>query len=159
MTATARMVVERRAVERFVTDIGSTLGEAHRKEFDVVIENLSVTGFSMAAVSRLPSGESIVLDIPGLGIRSAVVVRNAGGSVGCEFACPLTDEELLSVLDPWTATIIPFPVKSGAVAEPEFAEPSVAPFARWQRGLLLIGLGAASWSLVIWAGLSLLAVR
>jgi hypothetical protein len=151
MAATAKMVVERRAVERFVAGLDSTMREAERHEFDVVIEDLSATGLSMSAIAGLTCDDQITLDIPGVGARSATVVRAASGKFGCTFAQPLSDADLSRVLNPRSATVIAFPRREMAVDVLEDPEPHVIPYARWQRGLLLLGLGVTCWGLVIWA--------
>ncbi|MFT4025253.1 MAG: PilZ domain-containing protein [Novosphingobium sp.] len=148
MAAIARFIAEHRESERFSADFGRISGGAQRKEFDVVVENLSVTGISISAIPGLIAGDEITLDIPGLGARRTLVVHVTDGYYGCEFIRPLTDAELSRALNPRSAVVIAFPTSAAADAEGAFPEPFVAPYSPRQRGLWWIGLGIASWAAV-----------
>jgi len=46
---------------------------------------------------RLSTGESLRIDLPGVGTRTALVCWSLGGRIGCEFDAPINLETCLAL--------------------------------------------------------------
>lgn len=149
MAALATIFVEPRAAERFAANIDGTLRQAGATSTDIIIETLSLTGLSASAVMGVGLSDAVCIDLPGLGMRSAKVVRVANGRIGCEFLIPLEVAELIRTLDRTTIKPSPIQEKLFAANDIDQPEPAITPFPRWARGGLAITLGVASWASVI----------
>jgi hypothetical protein len=147
MAALATLFVEPRATERFVAKLVSMLHRSGATPTELLIENLSLTGFSAPAVSGVRLSDVVGIELPHLSTRDAKVIRAAHDRIGCEFLVALSEAELIRALEPST----PKPAKRSPIAADDlaYAEPVVVPFARWVRGTLAITLAVASWAGVI----------
>ena len=72
----------------------STLRSEDGRPVDVILENMSITGFKIFTEVEIAVGEAIVIGLAGVGVRSAKVVWSENGHAGCAFDSPLTWLEL-----------------------------------------------------------------
>ncbi len=125
----------------------TTLRDAEGKPTDVVLENLSLTGFRMSSTEPLASGQSIMIGLEGVGVRSAKVVWVDDDVAGCEFDHPITDAEMDGTIH---ANVI---VENRFGSSEPSAEPQVeivnVPYASSRRRFTIV-LGAAivSWGMI-----------
>ncbi len=94
----ARLYGQTRGAQRHAVEIDATLRGPDREAVDIVIEDLSASGFCIPSVSNIEPGTRFSIGFPGLGIRSATAVRDASGRYGCKFAEQLSESELKTAL-------------------------------------------------------------
>ena len=63
--------------------------EAGGSRFDVEVEDLSVTGFRIDTIYRVPVGAQVFLTIPTFAALEAKVAWSNGKGYGCHFTQPL----------------------------------------------------------------------
>lgn len=80
---------ERRASRRSDVAINGQVS-ADARTASVLIEELSTGGFLMLAAVKLNVGDSIHIDLPGIGDCEAMIIRQSGVRFGCTFATPLS---------------------------------------------------------------------
>lgn len=144
MALAARIHRAARGHDRTFVDIAGTLRDSASTAMDVVIEDVSLTGFRIQPGPDLTIGESISLGVSGMGVRAAEVIRQGAYGYGCEFSYPLAVAELDAVLAGKSVDPIPFPRVLAAVAVP----PAQDRYPRKLRMLGALGLAAASWVFV-----------
>ncbi len=83
-----------RRSDRHAVNRASTLRSDNGKPVDVLLENMSLTGFKISAPGEFVVGEEVVIGLAGVGVRSARVVWAENGQAGCAFDQPLTALEL-----------------------------------------------------------------
>ncbi|MGR6331244.1 PilZ domain-containing protein [Sphingomonas sp. XXL09] len=98
MSFVAKLYEDDRSAERYPVLLDGTLRNPQAEPQDVVIDDLSATGFRTATARGLAVGDTITLGIFGVGLRTARVQRADDGHYGCQFVVPLTAEELASAL-------------------------------------------------------------
>ncbi len=81
--------IDQRGAVRFPVGDESTLRGADGQPIDVVVDNLSRTGFLFIADAEIPAGSLVALGLSGAGAREAQVVWRDGSRHGCEFLMPL----------------------------------------------------------------------
>ncbi|TPG54743.1 PilZ domain-containing protein [Sphingomonas glacialis] len=152
MALIAKLVRDSRGAERETLDVAGTLRHVRNGPIDVVVEDLSVTGFRVRTEVGLDLHEKVTVGIPGIGQRTAYIVRQTGDGFGCEFLKPI-DPQLVSA-----------PANARSVVEVDFGgqldqamvrewsrqtPPEVERVSRGQRLLVVGGLGVAGWLTVI----------
>lgn len=80
--------------ERVAIERPSTLRDHLRQPIDVVINDLSSTGFLLSTELNLKIGSTVSIGLPGLGSHQARVQRSDGKRYGCTFLTPITDAEV-----------------------------------------------------------------
>lgn len=150
MPVAAALYREVRESERHAVALDGTLRDPDWMPYDVVVENLSSTGFRIPTEAGLQVGALVSLGLTGVGMCPARVARQADGQIGCTFLVPLGRGELKAALD---ATSLR-PIDLGRMAKarlPELEGKRVtdtrAPKA--VRFLAVTGLAAASWAAAI----------
>lgn len=98
MAAVARLYQGMRDAERHAVMIDGTLRNARAEPQDVVIDDLSATGFRTKFASGLAVGDVVTLGLYGAGLRSARVMRESEGRFACQFFVALTGNELAFAL-------------------------------------------------------------
>jgi hypothetical protein len=98
MPFVAKLYDDDRSAERYPVLLDGTLRNPQAEPQDVVIDDLSASGFRTATARGLAVGDTITLGIFGVGLRTARVQRAGDGHYGCQFVAPLTAEELASAL-------------------------------------------------------------
>ena len=88
---------------------GATLRDAVYRPIDIVIADLSVSGFGMTTSENLAVGSCLNLSIAGINKRDVRITRRYGMNYGCEFTLPLSAADLDLAL------------RSGAVVDASFA--------------------------------------
>ncbi len=147
MALTAKLVRDDRRADREMLDVGGTLRHVPHLPIDVVIEDLSSTGFRMRTHADLDLQETVTIGIPGIGQRAALIVRCSEGGFGCEFVEPI-DPHL--VFAPSTAQPVVTAqfgqVDADAVRRWSIENPpEVARWPQARRLLVLGGLGVGGW--------------
>ena len=89
---------ERRNGTRLDIALNTNIGDDSVKPVAILMENISATGFRMLYGVPLVTGDAIGIDLPGIGERSATVVRQSGVRAGCAFVSRLTEDELQQVV-------------------------------------------------------------
>ena len=118
---------------------------------DIVVEDLSSSGFLFRSDDHLAVGTCFHIGLSGGGMTQARVVRAQNGQYGCEFDVPLTEQQLT----------LAFTAQS--VVPGTFAAYHTAPLVpyredKWPGAVrvgILVGGGAFSW-LLLWQAASLL---
>lgn len=152
MALTAQLVRDDRRADRETLDVAGTLRHVRNVPIDVIVEDLSATGFRMRTQATLNLQEKVTIGIPGIGQRAAYVVRHTAEGFGCEF---------VEAIDPRLVTI---PSTAQSVVEADFGgqldpslvhewsranPPQVERFPQGRRLLLVGGLGVAGWLAVL----------
>jgi hypothetical protein len=160
MALTAKLYREddNRAAERHEVHLDATLRGQDQRPLDVVVDQLSVTGFRMSCADYLPIGASVSLGIAGIGRQSAQVVRRAGDRYGCRFDVPLASHPLALQASPSTVVAAAFGppemIRYAADETPplDAFEQSVRKF----RGVIILTGLALPWMVIVAAGRLLL---
>jgi hypothetical protein len=92
---------EDRCAPRTRVSIPSTLRPSGGKRLQTVVRDLSVSGFSAVAISRIAKGTSCWLTIAGAETRKAHVVWWEQGIVGCAFEQLLDAAEHDDIIARW----------------------------------------------------------
>lgn len=150
MAVTAALYQDVRSAERHAVSLDGTVRDPDRTPHDVVIEDLSSTGFRIPAGAGLKFDDLISLGLPGAGRRAARVVWQAGERCGCTFLEPMTEDQLRAAL----AGPVLQPVSIGTPsprppATPEPDDPVEPKFSGSTRVMAVIGLVLASWAAAI----------
>lgn len=158
MTVLAALYRDERSAERYAVSLAGTLRDPDWKPHDVVVEDLSTSGFRLPVSADLEVGAYVSLGLPGVGICPARVVRQCDDRYGCAFLVPLTGAELRAAL---TGKVLR-PVSIGpdtarAPGEPH-ADGRLDPMsAGCTRPRCIVTLIAASWAAAIGAALAVMA--
>lgn len=138
---------ERRGSDRRAIARTSTMRDEGARPYAVLVEDLSVDGFSMIAGVQLGIDSTISIGLPGVGRRNARVVRVVDNRYGCRFDEPLSPQAL-------AAAFAGDPVVSGGFAPLPPAldlshEPQLAKWPRAVRLVLLVGASALLWTALL----------
>lgn len=148
MSIAAKLINDGRNAARFSVELGATIRDASAHPFDVVIEDLSATGFRMIGGPVIDIGAPVSIGFAGIGVQSACLTRLHGDSYACEFVTPLTTSELSTALTAAPVTPIPFPSRPGQAWLADAPEPHVEPYSPQTKLALAIILPAALWALI-----------
>ena len=148
-SSSAVLFVGSRAAERRSAGFDSTLRDAQNLPIDISIVDLSRSGFSMQTVPGCEIGDSISIGIPGVGTRTAWIVRDDFGLMGCSFGTFLTENELARALAREISSLVAFPGAACLASDLNSFEPDITPYSRRTRVVLLIGIGLLSWAAVV----------
>ena len=119
---------ERRGATRHTVLVDATLRAAHDGQpLDVLIYDLSMTGFRMETSEALDPEATIWIGIAGTRVNAAVVSRRGPTGYGCEFVAPITFYQLTEALNP-APTVVSLD-RAGSSDRPESA-PAPIP---WNR--------------------------
>jgi hypothetical protein len=91
---------ERRSAVRYPIEVGATLRRSEGEPIDVLIYDLSLTGFRMETPEALDLEEPLWIGIAGTRVNAALVARRGPNGYGCEFVTPITLVQLKSALNP-----------------------------------------------------------
>ena len=98
MSLVAKLFPDARDARRHDVALNGTLRNPERKPADVVVVDLSKTGFRVNVASGIAIGDVVTLAIYGIGLRSAWVIREMDQQYGCQFLVELEDMELATAL-------------------------------------------------------------
>jgi len=92
---------ERRASARSETSLELEVSPIDWLTYKVLISNVSQSGLLISSAGKLEVGQSLSFALPGVGVRTARIVRTGlFRRYGCQFDVPLTEKELSEVLGP-----------------------------------------------------------
>ncbi|GGB25971.1 hypothetical protein GCM10011380_14450 [Sphingomonas metalli] len=90
LTAQLFRADDERAADRRSVNLDGTLRQQDdRRPVDVMIEDLSATGFRMVCSEPMALDATITVGIAGLGRHVALIVRSAPPQYGCRFLSPI----------------------------------------------------------------------
>jgi hypothetical protein len=92
---------EDRSAHRVRLSIPATLRAAGGNRFQTVVRDLSLSGFSATAISRIPVGTQCWLTLPGCEPMQARVIWWEKGLIGCALEQLLSPAEYETVLARW----------------------------------------------------------
>jgi hypothetical protein len=92
---------EDRSAHRVRLTIPATLRPAGARKFQTVVRDLSLSGFSATAITRIPAKTMCWLTLPGLEALQAHVIWWERGIVGCALEQLLSPLEYENVLVRW----------------------------------------------------------
>jgi hypothetical protein len=145
----AKLYDEARAADRLEADVDSTVRDAASRPHTVIVKDLSSTGCGMETQAELEVGASILIGLPGIGVRAARVVRRDGHFYGCAFDVPVSRRAIRSaVLGSVVNASSELPVE--AVAGPgTLSEPHIRKLPTEMRIGVIIGATALLWAAII----------
>lgn len=91
---------ERRAAVRYPVEVGATLRAADGQPLDVLVYDLSMTGFRIETPEALDLDAPIWIGIAGTRVNAAIVARRGPNGYGCAFVTPITFYQLTEALNP-----------------------------------------------------------
>jgi hypothetical protein len=91
---------ERRGAARYPVEVDATLRAVDGVPLDVLIYDLSMTGFRMETSESLDLDSAIWIGIAGTQVNAALVARRGPNGYGCEFVTPITFYQLTEALNP-----------------------------------------------------------
>lgn len=151
MAITAQIISDDRGSERFPVGLNATLRDQVTRPHDVMIEDLSLTGFRLSGGPALELGSEASIGFAGIGVHQARVTRQDGDIYGCEFVTPITQEMLTRALNAGPVSPITFPTGPGPSLLDHVPEPHVEPYSG--RTKLVIATIAATAGWAVAAGL------
>lgn len=77
--------LEDRSAPRTPLSMPAKLRTTNASAFNVVIKNLSLSGFACEAIASMPTGARCWLTMPGMASMQAEVIWNDGINIGCSF--------------------------------------------------------------------------
>ncbi len=91
MAVTAKLYREQdeRIADRQTVNLGATLRRDDQRPVDIMVDDLSATGFRMFSDEPIAIDATVTVGIAGLGRHTARVVRRDGQHYGCRFVVPL----------------------------------------------------------------------
>lgn len=136
---------DRRAGDRRPVAEPSTLRGPDDAPIDVIVGDLSVSGFNIQSPALLPIGAVVQIGLPGSGRFAARVVRQDGDKYGCEFVEYLSSAKVSEAFA--ASNVAQLFV---APSEWNWAEPELRKWPRALRVSLAIGGAVALWTLILW---------
>ena len=94
MALAAKLYRDERAADRQAVALDATLRKPDQRPVDILIEDLSITGFRMTGATGLALDAILTVGISGIGRREARVVRRSDDHFGCEFLVPILAAEI-----------------------------------------------------------------
>jgi len=139
---------ERTSVQRRTTlrDEGGTAS-------DVILEDLSLTGFRMSSTDTVVPGQSILVGLEGVGVRAAKVVWSKDDAAGCEFDNPISRSEMDATMN---ASVVIANAFAFTKAPAEEDAPELAPqpgLSRRRRCAIILLAATACWGTFIALGM------
>ena len=132
----------RRTEPRVPINRPSTVRSDDATPRDVLVENLSCDGFSFSHNMPLEPGAIVSIGLSGAGRTLARVTWRDGNLHGCAFVQPLSDAQLEAAFGTDDGRV-------AALALPKMDDAPSAVLSSRSRGLLIAGLGAASWVVIV----------
>ena len=126
---------ERRAAVRYPVEVGATLRASDGQPLDVLVYDLSMTGFRIETTEALDLDAPIWIGIAGARVNAAIVARRGPNGYGCEFVTPITFYQLTEALNPeQTVHEMTWPDDSGQVPDEKWPG--------WALLVLIVAAGA-----------------
>ncbi|MEO7467928.1 MAG: PilZ domain-containing protein [Sphingobium limneticum] len=120
---------ERRGAPRYPVLVDATLRASDDGlPLDVLIYDLSMTGFRMETSEALDAEAMIWIGIAGTRVNAAVVARRGPNGYGCEFVTPITFYQLSEALSP-APVVVPLVRPEGTAVRPKWGRVLLASLA------------------------------
>jgi hypothetical protein len=148
MAINAKLINDVRTAERFPVELDATVRNAAELPSDVVIEDLSATGFRMVGGPHMEIGSAVSIGFAGIGVRSARLVRHDEGSYACELHQPLSASELSTALNATPVEPIMFPKTPSKTWLADAPEPYVEGYSPKTKLALAIVMPATLWAVI-----------
>lgn len=158
MTVLAALYRDERSAERYPVSLTGTLRDPDRTPHDVVVEDLSMSGFRLPVSADLEVGTYVSLGLPRVGICPARVVRQGDERYGCAFLVPLTGAEFQAALNGKIlrpVSIVPEVARTPDKPHDEAAVDLMSTGSTRPRGI--VTPLAASWAAAVGAALAVMA--
>jgi hypothetical protein len=136
----AAITGERRLTERRMVDEASTLRGPDQHPLDVMVSDLSRSGFKVLSDRELPLGAIVHLGLPGTGRLAARVVRRSGDRYGCEFVEYLSHDQVADAFG--QSTVAPLFIAS---SQWQAVEDEVTRWPRAVRTAIAVGGALLAW--------------
>ena len=146
MALAAQLYRDDRAAERFRVEFDATLRDSSFLPLDVVIEDLSATGFRVVTEACLDEGAEVGLGLAGIGTHRARVVWQRDNTYGCEFLAPLHRADLALALSSPSTAPVPLPTPWGTPLPTQQTNTGLSPRARL---FAIVACAAAAWAVTI----------
>lgn len=151
MTIASQPYADGRSAERKRAGRGATLRDAVYRPIDIVIADLSATGFGMTTAEDLAVGSYVNLSLAGICKRDVRVVRRYGMNYGCEFIQPLSPADLDLALKAGVVVGASFAIGDGSERATQAAGDGRAFKASPRiRALVLVATVAVLWLAVLY---------
>lgn len=151
MAITAKLISDDRTAERFTVELDATVRNAAARPYDVVVEDLSATGFRMAGGPVMGIGDPVLIGFAGIGVQAARLTRVHDDSYGCEFLQPLRPTDLSTALRAVPTTPIAFPKLPTQAWLADAPEPHVESYSLRTKLALVVSVPATLWAVIIGA--------
>lgn len=148
MAIPATLINEGRSSERFPVELDATVRNAAARPYDVVIEDLSTTGFRMVGGPAMVVGDAVSIGFAGIGVQPARLTRLNDDSYGCEFIRPLSPADLSTALHAAPIEPIAFPTLPTQAWLANAPEPHVEPYSPKTKLALAIIAPATLWAVI-----------
>lgn len=148
MSITAKLINDVRTAERFSVELDATVRNSAARPYDVVIEDLSATGFRMVGGPFMEIGSPVSIGFSGIGVQPARLTRLHDDSYGCEFIRPLSAAELSAALTAAPTAPIAFPTLPTQAWLADAPEPHVEPYSPQTKLALAIIVPATLWAII-----------
>lgn len=148
MALSAQLYQDDRSTRRFRVEFDATLRDPAHQPIDVVVEDLSATGFRVVTSAALDMGVEVGLGLAGIGTQRAFVVWRGEGIYGCEFIAPLKIDDLAAALAAPSTDPVILPASPWA-APTTGSEPQWTRLSLRSRALAILAGAVAAWVLVI----------
>jgi hypothetical protein len=148
MAIPATLINDDRSAERFQVELDATVRNAAARPYDVVVEDLSATGFRMVGSPAMTVGDRMSIGFAGIGVQPARLTRMHADSYGCEFVRPLSLAELSTALRAAPVEPIAFPTLPTRAWLADAPEPHVEPYSPQTKLALAIIVPATLWAVI-----------
>jgi hypothetical protein len=118
MALAAKLYRDDRLADRQTVNLDATLRTPDQRPVDILIEDLSATGFRMGGSDTLALNSIVSVGISGIGRRDARIVRRSDDHYGCEFLTPIGAAEIAKAQTVETIVRADFGTLPAAAAEP-----------------------------------------
>jgi len=149
MSITATLINDDRSAERFTVELDATIRNVAARPYDVVIDDLSATGFRMTGGPAMKVGDIISIGFSGIGIQAARLTRIHENNYGCEFLLPLTSADLYTARHSAPLEPITFPSLLDQASLANAPEPYVKPYSPQTKLTLAIAIPIALWGIIV----------
>lgn len=146
MALAAKLYRDERMADRQTVNLDATLRKPDDRPVDILVEDLSETGFRMAGATALALDALVTVGISGIGRREARVVRRSADHYGCEFLVPIAAAEIARAQT--VDTILHADFGQGAYHLPELPLDGFELGVRRLRGPIMVAGAVVPWLLI-----------
>jgi len=144
--------------ERTTLQRRTTLRDEEGWARDVILEDLSLSGFKMESDERLIPGQLILIGLEGVGARSAKVMWSRDDQAGCRFTRPITQSEMDTTLTASVVIETNFAFSRAPVGQKAPDAPEQEGLSARRRLAIILVAGTVFWGIAIAIGLAIRAL-